>query len=57
MDFDGADAFVLDEVLLAGLVASSPSPKAYRLSQESFGPPEPYGIMLRKNDPEFQTGR
>jgi glutamate/aspartate transport system substrate-binding protein len=54
MDFDGADAFVLDEVLLAGLVASSPSPKAYRLSQESFGPPEPYGIMLRKNDPEFK---
>jgi glutamate/aspartate transport system substrate-binding protein len=54
MDFDGADAFVLDDVLLAGLIANSPSPKAYRISEESFGPPEPYAIMLRKDDPDFK---
>lgn len=50
-----ADAFVLDDVLLQGLLANAPEAEAYRLVvvDESFGL-EPYGIMLRKGDPEFK---
>lgn len=50
-----ADAFVLDDVLLQGLLANAPEADAFRLVvvDESFGL-EPYGIMLRKGDPEFK---
>lgn len=49
-----ASAFVMDGILLAALVASSSEPAAYAISTESFGPPEPYGILMRKNDEEFK---
>jgi len=42
-------------VLLASLVASSKEPSAYRISDDAFSQPEPYAIMLRKDDPQFKT--
>ncbi|MDB5860781.1 MAG: extracellular solute-binding protein [Ramlibacter sp.] len=49
-----ADAFALDDVLLASLIASSKDPAGYALSKADFGPPLPYGPMIRKEDPEFK---
>lgn len=50
-----ADAYVLDDVQLAGMIASAPNPGDYKiLTQESLRQ-EPYGIMLRKNDPAFKA--
>jgi len=48
-----AVAFVMDDILLAGLVANSRNPGEFELSKE-FLSLEPYGIMLRKDDPSFQ---
>ena len=48
-----ADAFVLDDAILAGLLAVSPDGGKLKLLQENFGF-EPYGIALRKDDPEFK---
>ncbi len=50
---DKASAFVMDGVLLAAQVAFSKSPNDYMISSETFGPPEPYGIMMPKNDADF----
>ncbi|WCM91885.1 amino acid ABC transporter substrate-binding protein [Acidovorax sp. NCPPB 2350] len=50
-----ADAYVLDDVQLAGLIATSPSPGDYRILKDVTLRQEPYGIMLRKNDPAFQA--
>jgi glutamate/aspartate transport system substrate-binding protein len=49
-----ADAFALDDVLLASLIASSKDPAAYAMSKGEFGPPLPYGPMIRKDDAEFK---
>jgi len=48
-----ADAFVLDHAILSGLLADSPDADKLKLLEENFGF-EPYGIALRKNDPEFK---
>lgn len=50
-----ADAFVLDDILLQGLLANASQADAYKLVllDESVGF-EPYGLILRKNDPEFK---
>jgi glutamate/aspartate transport system substrate-binding protein len=48
-----AVAFAMDDILLASLVASSRSPKDYEISAEATSV-EPYGIMLRKDDPAFK---
>src|SRR5688572_21869670 len=48
-----AVAFVMDDILLAGLVAQSRSPKDYEISSEALSV-EPYGIMLRKDDKAFK---
>ncbi len=50
-----ASAFVMDGVLLAANVAFSKAPQEYMISSETFGPPEPYGILLRKNDEPFRA--
>ncbi len=50
-----ASAFVMDGVLLAAQVAFSGAPKDYSISSETFGPPEPYGILMQKDDLEFKT--
>ena len=46
-------AFVMDDILLYGLVAQSPSPKDYVISSEAFSI-EPYGLMVRKDDKAFK---
>lgn len=48
-----AAAFVMDDILLYGLVANSKNPKDFAISQEALSV-EPYGIMLRKDDVEFK---
>ncbi|MBV8656760.1 MAG: transporter substrate-binding domain-containing protein [Burkholderiales bacterium] len=48
-----AAAFVMDDILLASLIADSKNPKDYAI----VGPVlsvEPYGIMVRKDDPQFK---
>ena len=50
-----ADAFVMDDVLLASLMAGSKTPDAYEISTEALSKPEPYGIMLRKDDAPFKA--
>lgn len=50
-----AVAFVMDDVLLASLAASSKDPGAYAISSEALSKPEPYGIMLRKDDAPFKA--
>ncbi len=48
-----ADAFVMDDNLLAGLIASSKSPADYAIVGETLSV-EPIGIMMRKEDPAFK---
>jgi glutamate/aspartate transport system substrate-binding protein len=54
VETDRAAAFVNDDVLLASFVAGSKQPDAYVISKEAFSKPEPYGIMMRKDDPAFK---
>jgi glutamate/aspartate transport system substrate-binding protein len=54
VETDRAAAVVLDDVLLASFVAGSKDPDAYVMSKDAFSKPEPYGIMLRKDDPAFK---
>ncbi|HUN92636.1 MAG TPA: amino acid ABC transporter substrate-binding protein [Burkholderiaceae bacterium] len=54
VETDRAVAFAMDDILLAGLIASSRDPNAYEISPDAFSLPEPYGIMLRKDDPAFK---
>jgi glutamate/aspartate transport system substrate-binding protein len=54
VETDRAAAFVMDDILLAGLVASSKDPQAYAISEDAFSLPEPYGIMLRRDDAPFK---
>lgn len=49
-----AVAFVMDDVLLASFVASSKTPEDYVISDDTLSKPEPYGIMLRKDDLPFK---
>jgi glutamate/aspartate transport system substrate-binding protein len=48
-----ASAFLMDDILLSGLVANSKNPSEFTISSESLGL-EPYSLMLRKDDPEFK---
>ncbi len=48
-----ASAFFMDDILLASLVASSKTPDAYVVGAEAYSV-EPYGIMMRKDDPAFK---
>jgi glutamate/aspartate transport system substrate-binding protein len=54
VETDRAAAFVMDDILLASLVAGSKTPDDYVISKDAFSKPEPYGIMLRKDDPAFK---
>jgi glutamate/aspartate transport system substrate-binding protein len=44
---------VLDDAILAGLLSSSPDAGKLKLLEENFGF-EPYGIGMRREDPEFK---
>ena len=48
-----ATAFGMDDILLASLAASSKSPADYTISAEALSV-EPYGIMMRRDDPAFK---
>ena len=48
-----AVAFVMDDILLAGLAAQSRSPNDYEISSMALSV-EPYGIMVRKDDKAFK---
>ena len=50
-----AAAFIMDDVLLASLVAASKEPGAYAISTDAFSAAEPYAIMLRREDPAFKA--
>jgi glutamate/aspartate transport system substrate-binding protein len=54
LETDRAVASVLDDILLASFVAGSKTPDAYVMSTDAFSKPEPYAIMLRKDDPAFK---
>jgi glutamate/aspartate transport system substrate-binding protein len=53
VETDRAAAFVMDDILLYSLVATSKSPKDYVISAAPLSV-EPYGIMLRRDDPAFK---
>jgi glutamate/aspartate transport system substrate-binding protein len=48
-----AAAFFMDDILLYSLVAGSKTPGDYAIGTEAYTI-EPYGIMLRRDDPAFQ---
>ena len=50
-----AVAFVQDDIVLAGLIANAKDPKAFVISEDAFSRPEPYGVMLRKDDVAFKA--
>ena len=54
LENDRAEAFFLDDVILASLAARSRNPKAYHLVGEAMSI-EPYSIMIRKGDPAFKA--
>jgi len=49
-----SEAFVMDDILLASLVANSANPGAWRIIDDSLRT-EPYGLIIRKDDPEFKA--
>ena len=54
LETDQAAAFVMDDNLLAGLIANSAAPKDYEILPQTLNT-EPIAIMLRKNDPAFKA--
>ncbi len=54
VDTGRAVAFVMDDILLAGLVANHANPGLFTISRDALSV-EPYGIMLRKDDPAFKA--
>ena len=53
VDTGRAAAFVMDDILLAGLAANHSNPGQWQVSSDALSV-EPYGIMLRKDDPAFK---
>jgi glutamate/aspartate transport system substrate-binding protein len=49
-----AVAWFEDDILVAGLVANSLDPKAYRMLSATYAPTY-YGLMTRREDPEFKA--
>src|ERR1700726_2405203 len=54
VETDRAVAAVLDDILLASFVAGSKDPDVYVISTDAFSKPEPYAVMLRRDDPAFK---
>jgi glutamate/aspartate transport system substrate-binding protein len=50
---DRVAAYAMDDVLLYGSIANARRPEDYTVSEEALSV-EPYGIMLRRGDPEFK---
>jgi len=53
VESDRAVAFAMDDILLFGLRANSKNPASLEVVGDSLQV-EPYGCMLRKDDPEFK---
>lgn len=51
---DRAQAFIMDDILLAGQIANQANPADYAILPESLRT-EPYGMMLRRDDPQFKA--
>ena len=51
---DRAQAFIMDDILLAGQIANQQNPGAYVILSESLRT-EPYSMMLRREDPQFKA--
>lgn len=49
-----ASAFVMDDILLAGLIANSKNPADFAIVGPSLRD-EPYGVMMRKDDAPFKA--
>jgi glutamate/aspartate transport system substrate-binding protein len=49
-----AVAFAMDDILLYSLAASSRNPSDFVISDFALSLPEPYGIMMRRDDPAFK---
>ena len=49
-----SEAFVMDDILLASLIAGSRNPSDWRIIDDSLRT-EPYGLIIRKGDPEFKA--
>lgn len=54
MDSGRAAAFQMGDMLVAGLIAATKSPKDYEIVRLDYLPLEPWALMLRRNDPEFK---
>jgi glutamate/aspartate transport system substrate-binding protein len=48
------EAFVMDDILLAGMIANSTNPGNWRIIDDSLRT-EPYGLIIRKDDPQFKA--
>ncbi|MGY4332162.1 ABC-type amino acid transport substrate-binding protein [Bradyrhizobium sp. LB7.2] len=55
LETDRAQAYALDDVQLAVAIARSKEPQLFMISEETFSKPEPYGIMLRREDAPFKA--
>lgn len=53
VESDRAVAFAMDDILLFGLMANSASPGSFEVVGDTLQV-EPYGCMIRKDDPEFK---
>ncbi|WP_234686018.1 amino acid ABC transporter substrate-binding protein [Bradyrhizobium monzae] len=49
-----SEAFVMDDILLASLIANSSDPGDWRIIDDSLRT-EPYGLIIRKDDPDFKA--
>ncbi len=52
---DRVSAFIMDDILLAGLIANSSAPGDYMILTGESLRTEPYSMMLRKDDPQFKA--
>lgn len=48
------EAFVMDDILLASLVANNATPSNWRIIDDALRT-EPYGLIVRKDDPQFKA--
>jgi glutamate/aspartate transport system substrate-binding protein len=52
---DRVSAFVMDDILVAGEIASSSNPGDYMILTNESLRTEPYSMMIRKDDPQFKA--
>ncbi len=48
-----ASAFVMDDILLAGLISSASDPAAFHISETTLSRAKPYGLMMPPDDSVF----